>query len=99
MSSHDNASSVRSGGSLPPHPRTDGFPAACLVRSRRFILRDGQWMDEAIQAMPQARHIRVRFDSPEFFQLLVKRPELLPNIGSARNVQVALGDTIYEIYD
>jgi hypothetical protein len=76
-----------------------GSPAAFLVRGRKFILRGSQWVDEVVETMPEARHIRVRFDSPEFFRLLVKRPELLPNIGSARNVQVALGDTIYEIYE
>ncbi len=76
-----------------------GSPVAFLVRGRRFILRGSQWVDEVVETMPEARHIRVRFDSPEFFQLLAKRPELVANIGSARHVQVALGDTIYEIYE
>jgi hypothetical protein len=70
-----------------------------MVRGRKFIHRGSQWVDEAVETMPNARHIRVRFDSPEFFRLLVKRPELVPNMGIARNVQLALGDTVYEIYE
>ncbi len=73
--------------------------SVCLVRGRRFVQRGKQWVDEAVESMPQARRIRVRFDTPEFFKLLLKQPELLPNIIGARNVQLALGDTIYEIYE
>ncbi len=71
----------------------------CLVRGHRFVQRGQQWVDEAVVNMPQARRIRVRFDTPEFFQLLLKQPELLPNIIGIRNVQLAVGDTIYEIYE
>ncbi len=77
----------------------DGSRAACLVKGRRFVQQGDQWVDEAVEHMPQARRIRVRFDTPEFFRLLLKRPELLSNIGSARHVQLALGDTIYEIFE
>ncbi len=72
----------------------------CLVRGHRFLQEGREWVDEAVQFMPtQARRIRVRFDTPEFFKLLVKQPDLLPNRISARNVQLALGDTISENYE
>lgn len=96
MRAHDNSSTIRSRGSLPYPEHT---PETFFVRGRKFIHRGSQWIDEAVENMPDARHIRIRFDTPEFFRLLAKRPELVPNIGIARNVQVALGDTIYEIYE
>jgi hypothetical protein len=80
-------------------PHEDASRAACLVRGRRFVQRGDNWVDEAVEHMPQAKRIRVKFDTPEFFKLLLKRPDLLEGLSSARNMQVALGDTIYEIFE
>jgi hypothetical protein len=77
----------------------DSSTAACLVKGRRFVQRGDQWVDEAVDRLPQAKRIRVKFDTPEFFQLLLKRPELLPGMGSVRHVQLAMGDTVYEIFE
>ncbi len=73
-------------------------PAACVVRGRRFIQHGDEWVDAAAEAMPGAHRVRIRFDTPEFFALLIKRPELVSNMCSVRNVHVVLGDTIFEIY-
>ena len=56
-------------------------------------------MDADVEKMPHARRIRVRFDSREFFELIIKHPKTLPFVSSARNIQLAVDDTIYEIYE
>ncbi len=81
--------------------KTNGKPEApgCLINGRHFIQRGGQWVEAAVERMPHARRIRVRFDSHEFFELLIKNPKALPYLQGARNMQLALGDTVYEIYE
>jgi hypothetical protein len=72
---------------------------SCLVHGRQFIQRGNQWIDAKVEEMPEARHIRVRFDSREFFELIIKYPKTLPYLSGTRNIQLALDDTVYEIYE
>jgi hypothetical protein len=72
---------------------------SCVIHGHHFVQRGQTWVDAEIEKMPEARRVRVRFDSREFFELLVKYPKTLPYVTAARNVELALGDTIYEIHE
>jgi hypothetical protein len=74
-------------------------PPSCMIHGHHFIQREGRWVDTDVEKMPEARRIRVRFDSREFFELLIKYPKTLPYVTSARNLDLAVGDTVYEIYE
>ena len=74
-------------------------PPSCIIHGHHFVQRGGTWVDTEVEKMPEAKRIRVRFDSREFFDLLIKYPKTLPYVTAARNVALALGDTVYEIYE
>ncbi len=69
------------------------------VRGRTFYENKGQWVDAQIAEAPENRVVRIRFDSPEYYQLLEKHPELSNWLSVGRNMQLMLDDTIYEIVD
>ena len=81
--------------------RTDDSLAkpGCVIRGHHFIQRGEQWVDCDIEKMPNAKRIRVRFDSREFFELIIKYPKTLPYVSMTRNIQLAVDDTVYEIYE
>jgi hypothetical protein len=57
-------------------------------------------VDTDAENLPRnSARIRVRFDSRQFFELLIKYPKTLPYVKSVRNVRLALGNTVYEIYE
>ncbi len=70
-----------------------------FVNGRQFIQHGNQWIDTAARKMVAARHIRVRFDSREYFELLIRFPKALPFLSRTRNIQLALGDAVYEIFE
>ena len=74
-------------------------PPGCVIHGHHFTQRGGRWVDDQVEKMPEAKRIRVRFDSREFFELLIKYPKTLPYVTTARNLDLALDDTIYEIYE
>jgi hypothetical protein len=71
----------------------------CVIHGHHFIQRGNQWVDADVEKMPHARRIRVRFDSREFFELIIKHPKTLPYVSTSRNIQLAVDDTVYEIYE
>jgi hypothetical protein len=72
---------------------------SCVIHGHHFVQRGKTWVDSEVEKIPDARHIRVRFDSHEFFELLIKYPKALPYVAANRNVTLALGDTVYEVYE
>ena len=72
---------------------------SCVVHGHHFVQRGKTWVDTEVEKRPDARRIRVRFDSHEFFELLIKYPKALPYVTVNRNVALALDDTVYEIYE
>lgn len=72
---------------------------SCVIHGHHFIQRGNQWVDADVEKMPNARRIRVRFDSREFFELIIKHPKTLPYVSTTRNIQLAVEDTVYEIYE
>jgi hypothetical protein len=74
-------------------------PPSCVIHGHHFVQREGRWVDADVEKMPDARRIHVRFDSREFFELLIKYPKTLPYVTTTRTVELALGDTVYVIYE
>ena len=72
---------------------------SCVIHGHHFVQRGKTWVDAEVDRKPDARRIRVRFDSLEFFELLIKYPKALPYVTTNRNVALALDDTVYEIYE
>jgi hypothetical protein len=74
-------------------------PPSCVIHGHHFVQRGNTWVDAEVEKMPEAKRIRVRFDSREFFELLIKYPKTLPYVTATRNVELALDNTVYEIYE
>jgi Ca-activated chloride channel family protein len=68
-----------------------------FVNGRAFFQNGKQWVDATAQKL--AKRQRVQFNSEDYYALLQKHPEAAPWLALGQNVQVALGDTVYEITD
>jgi len=69
------------------------------VRGRAFYRNGSQWVDSEVQKFSSVNPVRVQFDSPEYFDLLKQHPEAVAWLSVGRNLQLALGRTVYEIYE
>jgi hypothetical protein len=72
---------------------------ARFVNGRNFFQNGSQWIDAQIQKMPQAKRVRIQFNSAEYYGLLARQPQTQFWLALGQNVHFALGDTIYEIYE
>lgn len=70
-----------------------------FVGGRTFFQNGDQWLDARVQQAPQARQLRIQFNSAEYFDLVLKSPEVRPWLALGQNVQFVLGDTVYTIYE
>jgi Ca-activated chloride channel family protein len=70
-----------------------------FVSGKNFFQNDKQWIDPSIQNLKNARHVRIKFNSDDYFALARKNPGALPWLALGRNVQFVLNDEIYEIYE
>ncbi len=66
---------------------------------KNFFQNGNQWMDSLVQKMPNAKKVRLQFNSPEYFALAAKNPKALPWLALGQNVQFVLSDTVYEIHE
>ena len=73
--------------------------AGNFISPSRFIRRGGLCADAATERPEEAPHIRIRFDSREFFDLLARFPKALPYLAAGRHMRLALGGMVYEIYE
>jgi hypothetical protein len=67
-----------------------------FINGRYLVRRGSVWIDPVVETMPRARRERVLFGSREYFQLLIRYPQLL-FLSGTRQMHLLLGDTIYEI--
>ncbi len=72
-------------------------PQTKFVNGRAFFQNGDQWMDSGAQKLVKRQ--RVQFNSDEYFALLKKHPEAAPWFALGRNLQLALDDTVYEIFE
>ena len=70
-----------------------------FVNGRAFFQNGIQWIDANVQKLPNARRVQVKFNSDDYFALLAKYPDAAQWLSIGRNIQVALGDVIYEVAD
>jgi Ca-activated chloride channel family protein len=70
-----------------------------FIQGRTFYQNGSQWIDALAQTASEATHTRIRFNSPEYFDLLKQHPEASAWLSLGRNLQFLLGHTVYEIYD
>src|SRR5438093_97183 len=66
---------------------------------RSFYQNGNQWIDGSVQKLKNPKRVRIQFNSKEYFDLVAKKPETLPWLALGQNVQFALNDTIYEVFD
>jgi Ca-activated chloride channel family protein len=66
---------------------------------RSFYQNGNQWIDGSIQKVKDAKRVRIQFNSKEYFDLVAKKPETRPWLALGQNVQFALNDTVYEVFD
>jgi Ca-activated chloride channel family protein len=70
-----------------------------FVNGRNFFQNGNQWIDARVQKLPQAQKVRIQFNSQQYFDLLAKEPQVRPWLALGQNVQFALGEKVYEVYE
>lgn len=70
-----------------------------FVAGRNAFQNGNQWVDSLAQKQSNAKHVRIQFNSTEYFALAAKEPKSLPWLALGQNVQFVLNDTVYEIYE
>jgi Ca-activated chloride channel family protein len=70
-----------------------------FVAGKTFFLNGDRWIDSATQKTANAPHTRVKFGSSDYFDLLVKDPQMAPWLALGSNVQLVWNGTIYEIFE
>ena len=69
------------------------------MAGRNAFLNNNQWVDSLVQKNVNAKHIRIQFNSPEYFALAANEPKALPWLALGQNVQFVLNGSVYEIYE
>lgn len=70
-----------------------------FVSGKNFFQNGEQWIDAAVQKMPNAKRVRIQFNSSEYYAFIAKNSKAQAWLSLGANVQFALGGTIYEIYE
>ena len=70
-----------------------------FVNGRNFFQNGTQWMDSEVQNNQAAKHIRLQFNSPEYFAFLAKNQQALPWLALGQNVQFVLDGVVYDVYE
>ena len=70
-----------------------------FIAGKNFYQNDKQWVDAAVQKLPNAKHRRIQFNSEEYFAFAAKERRALPYLALGANVQFVLDETVYEVYE
>jgi Ca-activated chloride channel family protein len=70
-----------------------------FVNGRNFFQNGSQWTDSEVQNNQSAKHVRLQFNSPEYFTFLAKNQQAVPWLALGQNVQFVLDGTVYEVYE
>jgi len=70
-----------------------------IAGGRSFYQNANQWIDASIQKLKSPKRVRVQFSSKEYFELVANKPETRPWLALGQNVQFALNDVVYEVFD
>ena len=72
---------------------------ARFVAGHSFYQNGNQWIDSTVQQLRNPKRVRIQLNSKEYFELAAKKPEVSPWLALGQNVQFALNETIYEVFD
>jgi Ca-activated chloride channel family protein len=72
---------------------------AKFVNGRNFFQNSNQWIEARVQELPNAKRVRIQFNSAEYFTLARQQPKALPWLALGQNVQFVLDGIVYEIYE
>ncbi len=70
-----------------------------FLNGRNFFQNGSQWIDAEVQKNPDAKRVRIQFNSPEYFAFAAKNGRALPWLALGQNVQFVLDGAVYEIYE
>ena len=73
--------------------------ASRFVGGKTFYAKNDQWMDSEVQKHEKASRVRLKFGSPEYFELIRKTPQALSWVSLGKNVQFVWAGTVYEIFE
>jgi Ca-activated chloride channel homolog len=68
------------------------------VSGKNFFQNGALWTDAEAQKNPEAKRVRIQFNTPEYFELIAKNPKALPWLALGQNVQFVSDGVVYEIY-
>lgn len=69
-----------------------------FISGKNFFLNGSQWSDTDVQNATKAKHIRIQFNSKEYFDLARTNKQALPWLAQGNNVQFVMNGQVYEIY-
>jgi Ca-activated chloride channel homolog len=69
-----------------------------FINGKNFFLNGNQWLDTEVQNAPKAKHVRVQFNSKQYFDLARTNQQALSWLAQGNNVQFVLNGQVYEIY-
>jgi Ca-activated chloride channel family protein len=72
---------------------------AKFVGGRAFFQNGNQWIDNNVSKQNDAKSVRIKFGSDEYFALITQHPEARPWLALGQNVKLLLASTVYDIYD
>ncbi len=68
-----------------------------VVNGRAFYQNGNTWTDSTVQAKKDLRQQQIRFNSDEYFALLKKHPTAAAWLALGNEVDVVIGDTLYQV--
>jgi len=72
---------------------------AKYIAGRAFFQNGNQWIDNNVSRQNDAKSVRIKFGSDDYFALLAQHPEAQPWLALGQNVKLLLASTVYDIYD
>jgi Ca-activated chloride channel family protein len=71
---------------------------AKYIDGRAFFQNGNQWIDNNVSAQNNAKSVRIKFGSDDYFALLDRHPEARAWLALGQNVKLFLDSTVYDIY-
>jgi hypothetical protein len=68
-----------------------------FVGGRTFFQNGEEWVDALVQKSPDARHVKLAFNSAAYFDFVANHPDARPWLALGQNVQFVLDGTLYEV--
>ena len=70
-----------------------------FVSGKNFFQNGELWLDSDVQNNANVKHVRLQFNSTEYFDFLAKNAQAVPWLALGSNVQFVLDGVVYEIHD